>query len=238
MGTEPGQQSGVAQGRAGQIRIEPFATSDAQAVLRLAQSCVAQPAEQVGAPLWLSRDELTRELATWKVPPARSLFVARDGATVAGVAGGDSYPSSRMCLLNGPIVHPASRGKGVGGSLLRIALRAARWHGMSEIWASAARDNLRAERIAIAEGFQRGETNAIYRLERLRHRPLQEGFFVGLRRAGPGDREALALAEACGPTPQLPVPALVAALDDPAQQVYVGSAEGEPAGLLVIDTTA
>src|SRR3954447_4799065 len=134
MGTEPGQQSGLSQGRSAGIRIEPYATSDAQAVLRLAQYCQGQPEEQVGAPLWLSRDELARELATWKMPPARSLFVARDGANVVGMAGVDCYPASRMCLLNGPIVHPASRGKGVGGSLLRIALRAARWHGMSEIW--------------------------------------------------------------------------------------------------------
>jgi GNAT superfamily N-acetyltransferase len=125
----------------------------------------------------------------------------------------------------------------VGGSLLRIALRAARWQGMSEVWASVGRDNVRAERIGIAEGFRKGETNAVYRLERMRHRPLADGASVGLRRAGPADREALALAEACGPTPQLPVPALLRALDDPAQQVYVGSSDGEAAGILVIDTT-
>jgi ribosomal protein S18 acetylase RimI-like enzyme len=236
MGTEPGQQAGARQNGGADVRIEPYAPADALAVLRLAQFCVAHPEEQIGAPLWLTREELARELRTWQVPPARSLFVAREGATVVGVAGVDCYPGTRMCQLNGPIVAPGSRGKGIGGSLLRIALRAARWHGMSEIWGSAGRENVRAERIAIAEGFSKGETNAVYRLERRRHRPLPEGNFVGLRRVGPGDREALALVEACGQTAQLPLEGLVAALADPAQHVFVGSLEGETAGLVVVDT--
>src|SRR5262249_51709045 len=73
MGTEPEQQAGLARETAPEIRVEPYATGDAQAVLRLAQQCAAQPGEQIGAPLWQSRDELTSELATWKVAPARSL---------------------------------------------------------------------------------------------------------------------------------------------------------------------
>jgi GNAT superfamily N-acetyltransferase len=232
-----GQQPGASTAGRTAVRIEPYASSDAQAVLRLAKACIADPEEQIGAPLWLTRDELTRELATWQVPPARSLFVAREGANVVGVAGVDCYRDTRMCLLNGPIVSPQCRGQGVGGSLLRIALRAARWNGMGEIWASSGRGNRRAERIAEAEGFRKGETNAVYRLERVDHRPLPDGGALRLRRAGPGDREALALAEACGPTPQLPVPALVAALDDPAQHVIVGHNDGEAAGLVVIDTS-
>src|SRR3954454_4833107 len=93
------------------VRIEPYAPSDLQAVLRLTQYAVAQPDEQLGAPLWISSGELEHDLLTWQILPARSLFVARDGGAVVGVAGVECYPSSGSCLLHVPIVHPGSRGR-------------------------------------------------------------------------------------------------------------------------------
>src|SRR5262245_60526706 len=114
---------------AGELRVEPYAPADVQAVLRLTSYALAQPEEQLGAPLWQTRAEVEHELSTWQIPPSRSLFVARENGVVVGMAGVECYPASRLCLLHGPIVHPGARRRGAGGALLRTALRAARWHG-------------------------------------------------------------------------------------------------------------
>ena len=178
-GVEGGQQPGVSSAGRTAVRASSRtrAATCSRHVLRLAKACIADPDEQVGPRP--TREELTRELATWQCrrrAACSSPAIARRGE----VAGVDCYRDTRMCLLNGPIVSPQCRGQGVGASLLRIALRAARWNGMGEIWASSGRGNRRAERIAEAEGFRKGETNAVYRLERVNHRPLAGGEAVRL----------------------------------------------------------
>src|SRR5438045_805849 len=112
---------------AGDLRIEPYAPSDLQAELRLTQYALAHPEEQVGAPLWQARTEVEHELATWQIPPARSLFVAREGGTVVGLGGVECYPASRLCLLHGPIVSPTARRRGIARAPLRTARRPPRW---------------------------------------------------------------------------------------------------------------
>jgi GNAT superfamily N-acetyltransferase len=221
---------------AGHLRVEPYAPADVQAVLRLTEYALANADEQLGSPLWQSREEIEHELSTWQIPPARSLFVAREEGTVIGVGGVECYPASRLCLLHGPIVAPGARGRGAGGALFRTAMRAARWHGMREIHTSIGRDNLRADRILSAEGFTRGETNAVYRFERGRHIPLPEGDRIALRRAGPADRAVLELSTRCAPSAQLAADELRRALRDATQQVFVGSIDHEPFGTVVVDT--
>jgi ribosomal protein S18 acetylase RimI-like enzyme len=237
MGNGLQRRPGVRDGStAEELRVEPYAPADVQAVLRLTEYALAHADEQLGSPLWQSRSEVEHELSTWQIPATRSLFVAREHGSVIGVGGVECYPASRMCLLHGPIVAPGARGRGAGAALLRTALRAARWHGMREIHASIGRDNLRAARILTAEGFEQGETNAVYRFERGRHIPLPEAERISLRRAGPNDRDVLALSGRCEPSAQLAADELRSALRDATQHVFVGSLEGQPFGTVVIDT--
>ncbi len=56
---------------AGNLRVEPYAPADAQAVLRLTEYALANADEQLGSPLWQSRPEIEHELATWQISPAR-----------------------------------------------------------------------------------------------------------------------------------------------------------------------
>ena len=63
--------------------LRSFRADDRSAVLELSRHALQQPAEQVGNPLWNTREELESELADWEVDPAETLLVDDLAETLA-----------------------------------------------------------------------------------------------------------------------------------------------------------
>jgi GNAT superfamily N-acetyltransferase len=104
---------------------------------------------------------------------ARAFLAARieRGESVIFLAGDETgpcgftqlYPSftsagmKRIYILNDLFVTPRARGKGVGGGLLRHAVAFARGEGAARLVLSTAVDNLTAQSLYEAEGWERDE---------------------------------------------------------------------------------
>jgi ribosomal protein S18 acetylase RimI-like enzyme len=218
-----------------EVRIEPYREADAPAVLELSLAVQVRQDEVLGNPLWRSLEDVRRELASWPVAPEWSLYVAREGGRVIGLAGVECHPESGHGLLCGPIVEGLARDRGVGRALLDVACRSARRNGVTELWAAAGRENRRAERILRAEGFARGEVDALYRLTSGAHQGLEDERRVSLHRATASDRgEALALAAACQ-SPALDLEDVDLLLADASGHVYLAGDAGSRVGLVAID---
>lgn len=104
------------------MTIRPFARGDAAALAALASSCARGETDFVLNPLWQTEDELCAEFARFGIAPEEHLLVATDDAGVFGLAGFLRDPGAATAALCCPIVEHGSRGRGMGGELLRAAL--------------------------------------------------------------------------------------------------------------------
>ncbi len=109
------------------MEIRPFHKEDAPALAELSAHCGRGENDFVLNPFWETEEELFAEFDRFGISPEEHLLVADAGdGEVLGLVGFLRHPEAREAGLCAPIVTRRSRGKGIGGELLRAARRLGR----------------------------------------------------------------------------------------------------------------
>ena len=182
--------------------LRSFRADDRAAVLDLSRHALQRPSEQVGNPLWTTRDELESELSDWDVDPAETLLVEDHDGEVVGFGGVEVSPGWEHADLFGPLVAPEYRGQKLGTVLLEASIERAENRGAERIIASVGARNLTGRILLERAGFRhRGSANAVFRLSQADHRPVEGGpEGISVRRGRAADLDAaLRLYRECFP---------------------------------------
>lgn len=216
--------------------LRSFRPADHPAVLELSRHALQRPAEQVGNPLWNTREELESELADWDVDPAETLLVEEEDGAVVAFGGVEVSPGWEHADLFGPLVAPEFRGQKRGTVLLEASIERAEARGAERVVASVGTRNLTGRMLLERAGFRAfGTANAIFRVTPHEHRAVERGpTGVTVRRGRPSDIDAtLALYRECFPDGSFPDTAWETGLE--AGTVYLAETEGTPLALVDID---
>jgi ribosomal protein S18 acetylase RimI-like enzyme len=216
--------------------LRSFRAEDRPAVLDLSRHALQRPAEQVGNPLWTTRDELDSELSDWDVDPAETLLVEEHDGDVVAFGGVEVSPGWEHADLFGPLVAPEARGQKLGTVLLEASIERAEDRGAGKLLASVGTRNLSGRILLERVGFQRyGTASAIFRLAPGDHRPVQPGpEGVTVRRGSVEDLDAaLELYRECFPGGAFPEVAWREGLE--AGSVYLAEADGRGLAIVNID---
>jgi ribosomal protein S18 acetylase RimI-like enzyme len=216
--------------------LRSFRADDRSAVLELSRHALQQPAEQVGNPLWNTREELESELADWEVDPAETLLVEEEDDTVIAFGGVEISPGWEHADLFGPLVAAAYRGQKRGTVMLEASIERAEDRGAERLVAAVGTRNLNGRILLERAGFQQLEAaSAIFRIARDDHRPVDPGpRGVTVRRGASSDLDtALRLYRECFPGGKFPDSAWRAGLE--AGTVYLAESEGEALAVVDID---
>jgi ribosomal protein S18 acetylase RimI-like enzyme len=216
--------------------LRSFRAEDRSAVLELSRHALQHPAEQVGNPLWNTREELESELADWEVDPAETLLVEEEEGKVVAFGGVEISPGWEHADLFGPLVASEFRGQKRGTVILEASIERAEDHGAERLVAAVGTRNLNGRLLLERAGFQQLETaNAIFRIARGDHRPVDPGpAGVTVRTGEPADLDtALRLYRECFPGGKFPDSAWRTGLR--AGTVYLAEAEGEAFAVVDID---
>lgn len=216
--------------------LRSFRTDDRPAVLDLSRHALQRPAEQVGNPLWTTRDELESELSDWEVDPAETLLVEEQEGEVIAFGGVEVSPGWEHADLFGPLVDPEFRGQKLGTVLLEASIERAENRGVERILASVGTRNFTGRLLLERAGFQpRGWASAVFRLSPADHRPIDPGpGGVTVVRGTEDDLEtALRLYRECFPGGIFPEVAWSQGLE--AGTVYLADANGQALAVVNID---
>jgi ribosomal protein S18 acetylase RimI-like enzyme len=216
--------------------LRSFRPADHPAVLELSRHALQRPAEQVGNPLWNTREELESELAAWDVDPGETLLVEEEEGAVVAFGGVEVSPGWEHADLFGPLVAPEFRGQKRGTVLLEASIERAEARGAERVVASVGTRNLNGRMLLERAGFRAFVTaNAIFRVTPEEHRPVEPGpEGVTVRRGRPSDLDAtLTLYRECFPDGSFPDTAWETGLD--AGTVYLAESAGTPLALVDID---
>jgi ribosomal protein S18 acetylase RimI-like enzyme len=214
--------------------LRSFRADDRPAVLELSRHALQRPGEQVGNPLWKTRDELESELADWDVDPAETLLVEEQDGTVIGFGGVEVSPGWEHADLFGPLVAREFRGQKLGTVLLEASIERAEARGAERILASIGTHNLGGRLLLERAGFhQQGRASAVFRVTPADHRPVEPGPpGVTVRPGTPDDLStALHLYRECFPGGVFPEAAWREGLA--AGSIYL--AEADETGLAVVN---
>jgi ribosomal protein S18 acetylase RimI-like enzyme len=152
------------------VSLRSFRPEDANAVLELSRRAQTRETEQVGTPLWATREELDAELGGLDRRPEETLRVAEDEGVVAGCGGIELEDEA---LLFGPVVAPAFRGRKVGRTLLAASIGLARTERVERLVAAIGMRNIGGRLMLERNGFEpRGGPVAVYQLRPELHRPV------------------------------------------------------------------
>jgi ribosomal protein S18 acetylase RimI-like enzyme len=214
-----------------------FRREDADQVVALALQAYARPEEQVGNPIWASREELESEISDWDPPATETLVVADDGAAVVGVGGVEAGGGSHeVADLFGPVVAKRAQGRRLGSLLLAESIALARAHGASVLDAAIGTRNRRGRVLLERNGFsQQGSAQAFYALHPQDHRPAAPSpAGLTVREAGSADEgPVFALYGECFPDSRFPEDWLRAGLEE--GSAYLAELDGRPVAFLTID---
>jgi ribosomal protein S18 acetylase RimI-like enzyme len=216
--------------------LRSFRLDDRPAVLDLSRHALQRPGEQVGNPLWTTRDELESELSDWDVDPAETLLVEEQDGEVIGFGGVEVSPGWEHADLFGPLVAPEFRGQKLGTMLLEASIERAEARGAERVLASVGARNVTGRVLLERAGFrQHGRASAVFRLSPPDHRPVEPGpEGVTVRRGTPDDLQtALGLYRECFPGGVFPDVAWREGLA--AGTVYLAEADGRALALVNID---
>ena len=219
---------------AGSLR--SFEAADRPAVLELSRHALHRPSEQVGNPMWETREEMDSELSGWDLPPGETLFVEEDKGEVAGFGGIEAASGWEHADLFGPIVAPASRGRKIGSRLLDASVETGRARGVEGIVGSVGTRNLTGRLLLERKGFRAlGSVIEVYRLLPHGYRSFEHGPAGVLVRRGtaPDLGAALALYHECFPEGHFPESAWLGALER--GTVYLAEKAGRAIGVIDID---
>ena len=216
--------------------LRSFGETDRPAVLDLSRRALARPLEQVGNPIWETREELDSELGGWDHPPAETLLVAEEDHEIAGFGGLEVASGWEHADLFGPLVGIPHRGQKIGGRLLHASIEIGRSSGAKRIVGSVGTRNATGRMMLQRAGFRTLEgAHALYRLLPASHRPAGEApAGVAVRRGRPDDLDdALSLYKECFPTGQFPDSVWRNGLDR--GTVYLAEEEGRPVAVVDVD---
>jgi ribosomal protein S18 acetylase RimI-like enzyme len=214
--------------------LRSFRAEDRPAVLDLSRHALQRPGEQVGNPLWTTRDELDSELSDWEVDPSETLLVEEHDGDVVAFGGVEVSPGWDHADLFGPIVAPEVRGQELGTILLGASIERAEDRGAERVLASVGTRNLTGQLLLERVGFHRyGTASAIFRLAHDEHRPVEMGpTGITVRRGTPEDfKTALRLYRECFPGGAFPETHWREGLE--AGNVYL--AEADRRGLAIVN---
>ncbi len=178
---------GRLQGFSVGARLRSFEPGDAEALLALSRHAQTRETEQVGTPLWSTREELDAELAGLEPGAEETLRVAEDEGAVAGFGGVELEDEA---LLFGPLVAPGFRGRKVGRTLFAASVELARAREVEHLVAAVGVRNVGGRMMLQHNGFElRGGPVAVYRLVQESHRPVARPAHPGVttRVAGSSD---------------------------------------------------
>lgn len=217
------------------VNLRSFRPSDADALLELSRRVQSREEEQVGTPLWWTREELDAELAGLDRSPEETLRVIDDDGRPSGFGGIEVEDEA---VLFGPLVSPRCRGRKFGRTLLAGSVELARAKGIGELVAGIGVRNVGGRLMLERSGFERrGGPVAVYQLIPDAHRPMHEPHpGITTRTAGPEDVEAvLRLCHECLARSALSDEVWRRALDR--GQVRIAAEHGEPVALVRINPT-
>jgi ribosomal protein S18 acetylase RimI-like enzyme len=216
--------------------LRSFSREDIPAVLDLSRRAFGRPEEQVGNPLWATRDELESELSDWDEPPEETLLVDVEDGAVVGFGGVEVAKAFAHADLFGPLIAPGYRGQKLGSELLDASVAIAVEHGRRSVVGSVGPRNISGRLLLENTGFHpRGAAKAVFRLAPEEHRAVVEGpEGVEVRRGEVGDLEpALLLYHATFPEGEFPDDAWRNGLAK--GSVYLAERQGSPLAFLNID---
>jgi ribosomal protein S18 acetylase RimI-like enzyme len=183
------------------MQIRPFRRQDAKALIELSLECARGETDFVLNPLWENEDELAAEFTRLGIEPADHVLVADAGAgEVVGLAGFVRHPGADFAGMFCPIVRRGERGRGVGGELLRAALRLGRDQlGIRLMSAGIGTRNRAGYSLLTSHGFRPARQAFLMKCEsapREEHAPVED-LLIG--EAKPEDAAAiLAIYAECG----------------------------------------
>jgi ribosomal protein S18 acetylase RimI-like enzyme len=216
--------------------LRSFRREDIPAVLDLSRRAFGRPEEQVGNPLWASRDELESELSDWDEPPESTLLVDVEDGLVVGFGGVEIAKAFSHADLFGPLIAPGYRGQRLGRELLDASVAIAVEHGRQSVVGSVGPRNVSGRLLLEHNGFHpRGAARAVFRLAPEEHRPVSQGpEDVVIRRGESADLEnALGLYHSTFPEGVFPDDAWGDGLAK--GSVYLAERDGSPLAFLNLD---
>ncbi len=216
--------------------LRSFRREDVPVVLELSRRAFGRPEEQVGNPLWATRDELESELSDWDEPPETTLLVDDEDGLVVGFGGVEVAKSFPHADLFGPLIAPGYRGQKLGSELLDASVAIALEHGRRSVVGSVGPRNISGRMLLEHKGFHpRGAAKAVFRLAPEEHRAAEEGpEGVEVRRGQADDLEpALALYHSTFPEGVFPDDAWREGLAK--GSVYLAERKGTPLAFINID---
>ena len=187
--------------------LRSFRGDDTDPVLELSRRALARPEEQVGNPVWTTRDELESEVADWDPPAEETLLVVEDELRIVAFGGVELPRGFDHAELFGPLVAPGAQGRRLGTRLLEASVARAREGAAAALLASVGTRNPGGRVLLERAGFRRrGTPQATFRLKRGEHRPVADApERVDVRVAGVDDLDgALALYRECFPHGRFP----------------------------------
>jgi ribosomal protein S18 acetylase RimI-like enzyme len=216
--------------------LRSFSREDIPAVLDLSRRAFGRPEEQVGNPLWATRDELESELSDWDEPPESTLLVDIEDGAVVGFGGVEVARSFSHADLFGPLISPGYRGQKLGSELLDASVAIAVEHGRSSVVGSVGPRNISGRLLLENKGFHPlGPAKAVFRLAPDEHRAVADGpEGVEVRRGEADDLEpAIGLYHSTFPEGVFPDDAWRDGLAK--GSVYLAERKGSPLAFLNID---
>jgi ribosomal protein S18 acetylase RimI-like enzyme len=179
--------------------IRRFRPDDAPVLAALARSAARGETDFVLNPLWEHEDDLFAEYDRHGIDPEEHLLVAEGGAGVEGCVGFVRRPLATTAGLVCPIVARETRGRGVGGELLRAALA----HGVEPLGvklvsAAIGVRNRAGYALLNAFGFRPRRQHFLMRLDAKPAAPRLPGGFELAAGAADDAAAVLAIYAACG----------------------------------------
>jgi len=219
------------------VNLRSFRRGDAAAVAELSRTALARPEDQVGNPVWQTREDLENELADWVPDPEETLVVAEEEEGVVGFGGIELPSGFSHAELFGPLVRPSARGHKLGTRLLDASLELAGASGGVEfVVAAVGTRNADGQMLLQRKGFgPRGKPQATFRLRPDEHRPVPDRpDGLDVRPGTPADLdEVLALYRECFPDGRFPDVAWRTSLE--LGEVTVAEAGGRPVAIAAVD---
>lgn len=218
--------------------IRPFHPDDAAHLVPLARSSARGETDFVLNPLWESEEELRADFARHGIAPEQHLLVAESALGVEGGVGFLRQPGAVTAGLVCPIVEPERRGRGLGGELLRAALRQGREQlGIELVSAAIGVRNRAGYALLTALGFRATRQHFLLRLSAppaTPRRPLAAGLSFAAAQAA--DAAAVLALYASGGFAFRDLDETRAALADPLRAVTIARQNEKVVAVVELET--
>jgi len=218
------------------MEIRPFQPADAPALVELSAWCARGENDFVLNPYWEREDELFAEFERFGIEPAEHLLVADSGdGERLGLAGFLRLAKSPAAALFCPIVKRSARGRGLGGELLRAALRLGESLDIELATAAIGTRNRAGYSLLTSHGFRPLRQHFLMRCNAPQAaEPPLAGIAFSEARADDA-RAILAIYEVCGFEPRGPE-AMERLLSDGRHQHAVARHEGRVVAFVELET--